>query len=120
MPRDGVAFAVGQAENALRPCGGNVAVDEAVHVRQPSEAGIMAHKAAETLAVPVIAEEIVQQRCPHDRRGLLLGKMERARNAVSGARYGKRVVVDRVCRSVVLRILPAYRSISSGTIGNTS
>ena len=103
MPRDGVTFAVGQTENALRPCSSNVAVDEAVHVRQPSEAGIMAHKAAETLAVPVIAEEIVQERCPHDRRGLLLGKMERARNAVSDARYGKRVVVDRVRRSVVLQ-----------------
>ena len=63
----------------------------------------MAHKAAETLAVPVIAEEIVQQRRTDDRRGLLLGKMERARNAVSGARYGKRVVVDRVRRSVVLK-----------------
>ena len=103
MPCDGVTFAVGQTENALRPCSSNVAVDEAVHVRQPSEAGIMAHKSAETLAVPVIAEEIVQERCPHDRRGLLLGKMERARNAVSGARDRKRVVVDRVCRSVVLK-----------------
>ena len=85
MPRDGVAFAVGQAENALRPCGGNVAVDEAVHVRQPSEAGIMAHKAAETLAVPVIAEEIVQQCRADDRRSLFLGEMERARNAVRKA-----------------------------------
>ena len=103
MPRDGVAFAVGQAENALRPCGGNVAVDEAVHVRQPSEAGIMAHKAAKTLAVPVIAEEIVQQRRADDRRGLFLGKMERACNAVGSACYGKRVVVDRVRRSVVLK-----------------
>ena len=103
MPCDGVAFAVGQTENALRPCGSNVAVDEAVHMCQPPEAGIMAHKAAETLAVPVIAEEIVQQRRTDDRRGLFLGKMERARNAVSGARYGKRVVVDRVRRSVVLK-----------------
>lgn len=52
MPRDGFAFAVGQTESAFCAAGGDVTVDEAVHMRQTADARVTVHKAAEMLAVP--------------------------------------------------------------------
>ena len=56
------------------PCavGGDVAVNEAVHMRDAPNAGKMAEIAAKTFAVPVVAEEIVQQRGADDRCGFAL------------------------------------------------
>ena len=64
MACDGGTLALGQAETLLRPCGGDVAVDERMHVAQPLPARKLAEIALEPVAVPIVAKEIVKQRRP--------------------------------------------------------
>ena len=71
VPCNGFALPLGQTEGMLGAVGCDVAVNEPVHVCNAVHAGKMAQITAKALAVPVIAEKVMQQRgTAHTIRGV--------------------------------------------------
>ena len=62
VPCNGFALPLGQTEGMLGAVGCDVAVNEPVHVGNAMHAGKMAQITTKALAVPVIAEKVMQQR----------------------------------------------------------
>ena len=88
VPRGGLAFALGQAERMLRAVGRDMAVYKRVHAHHAPQAGIPAQVTAETLAVPVVTEEIVQQRRADNRGGLVSGQTHPAGDGIRRLSHG--------------------------------
>ena len=103
MPRDGLALALGQAEHLFRAAGRDMAVHESVHPHHAPHAGIAVQIAAEAFAAPIVAEEIVQQRCAYHRSGLVPGQTHPAGDGIGRFRHGDGMVIDRIAFAMVLK-----------------
>lgn len=100
-PCDGFALPLGQTEGMLGAVGCDVAVNEPVHVCNAVHAGKMAQITAEALAVPVIAEKVMQQRGTDNRGRFALRQTHQAGDLTGCFCYRNGMVIHRVVQSVV-------------------
>lgn len=103
MPRDGFALFVGKAKHASGTLCRDMSMNKGVHAHNTLHTGIPVQIAAEQISAPVIAKEVMQQRCTDDRSGFVPGQTHPAGDGVSRLRYGNRMVIDRIFGSVMLK-----------------
>ncbi len=85
-----------RTEGMLGAVGCDVAVNEPVHVGNAMHAGKMAQITAKALAVPVITEEVMQQRGTDNRGRFALRQTHQAGDLTGCFRYRNGMVIHRV------------------------
>ena len=101
MAGDRVHLPLVQTEHPPRPVGGVGAVDERVHVPHPLPAGVAAHVPPVPLALPVVAEKVVEQGRPGQRPHPVLPQTEPAGQPVGALGRVHRVGVQGILPAVV-------------------
>ena len=96
------ALSRAQTESARGTASGDVPMDKGMHPHDALPAGIAAEKAPEAVAVPIVAEKVMQQRCTDHRSGFVPGQTHPAGDGISRPCHSNRMVVDRIIRAVVL------------------
>ena len=109
MAGNGVPLPLVQIEHPPRPVGGVGAVDKGVHVPHAVPAGIPFHVPLVPLALPVIAEKVVEQGRPGQRPHPVLLQMEPAGQTVGALGRVYRVDIQGVLPAVVGAAAQLYK-----------